>query len=196
MELRILGEVAATFDLTQSYRVFSYRHDRPVRGDQIEVAFVNDEYRPEDNFDANVKLDYLQISGVRHDAEDPRTFVVHGNESGYLEMDFFTRSGSWRFFDQTEGYLDLGSVAHGEEIELSFDQDSGGIREARLVRFGSATHSFDMGQRAMTIDHSTSGSDVTVTTPSNPNIAIPGHYMLFLVDNDGTPSEAAIVEVQ
>ena len=196
LELRILGEVVATFDLTQSYRVFSYRHDRPVRGDQVEVAFVNDEYRPEDNFDANAKLDYLQISGVRHDAEDPRTFVVHGSESGYLEMDFFVRNGSWRFFDQTEGYLDLGTVAHGEEIELSFDQDSGGIREARLVRFGSATHSFDMGQRAMTIDHSTSGGDITLTIPNNPNIAIPGHYLLFIVDNSGTPSEAAIVEVQ
>ena len=65
------------------------------------------------------------------------------------------------------------------------------ITEVLLMRPGAATHGFDMSQR--TIELAISASDarsVTVTSPLDTNWAAPGHYMLFIVDNNRVPSPA------
>ncbi|MGE5778781.1 MAG: galactose oxidase-like domain-containing protein [Hyphomicrobiales bacterium] len=36
---------------------------------------------------------------------------------------------------------------------------------------------------------------MTITAPSNPNVAVPGYYMLFVFDKTGVPSVAKIVRV-
>jgi len=36
---------------------------------------------------------------------------------------------------------------------------------------------------------------LTVTAPSDPNLAPPGYYMLFLLDGNGVPSVASIVHL-
>ena len=65
-----------------------------------------------------------------------------------------------------------------------------------LIRIGSVTHSFDANQRfvpAVMVDQS-SGS-LEALAPGGPTVAPPGYYMLFLVDNAGTPSVASYVRL-
>jgi hypothetical protein len=37
---------------------------------------------------------------------------------------------------------------------------------------------------------------LTVKTPSSPNLAPPGHYMLFVVNGTGVPSTGRIVRIR
>ncbi|MGH8527325.1 MAG: galactose oxidase-like domain-containing protein, partial [Gammaproteobacteria bacterium] len=72
--------------------------------------------------------------------------------------------------------------------------DSANIASVALVRNGAATHAFDMDQRLVGLSF-TAGSEVTVTAPPNGNIAPPGYYMLFILNNLGVPSVARFVQL-
>jgi hypothetical protein len=64
-----------------------------------------------------------------------------------------------------------------------------------LMKAGSVTHSFDMDQRYVGLTLTAASGSLTVTGPPNSNIAPPGYYMLFLVNQAGTPSLASWVQV-
>lgn len=75
-------------------------------------------------------------------------------------------------------------------------QDATDIRSVVLVRPGSVTHSFNMDQRLVELEITgRTGGRLEVEGPPNPNIAPPGHYMLFLLGEDGVPSEARFVHL-
>ena len=65
-----------------------------------------------------------------------------------------------------------------------------------LLRLSSVTHSNNMGQRLVQLA-ALSGLPGTyaVPGPADANQAPPGHYMLFVVDDQDVPSEARIVRV-
>jgi hypothetical protein len=69
------------------------------------------------------------------------------------------------------------------------------IRRATLLRSGSDTHAFNADQRFFELASSQSGQTVTLTAPSDANLALPGWYLLFLFNDAGTPSIAKIVRV-
>ncbi|MDT0188006.1 LamG-like jellyroll fold domain-containing protein [Microbacterium sp. ARD31] len=69
------------------------------------------------------------------------------------------------------------------------------IERVTLVRNGSVTHGFNNDQNFQDLSFTQSGGTVTITTPANANLAPPGAYMVFLWDEDGTPSVADIVQV-
>ncbi len=71
------------------------------------------------------------------------------------------------------------------------------IEKVALVALGSVTHSFNMNQRyvPLTIESKTD-SVLSVTSPSNANLAPPGYYLLFVIDSGGVPSVARIVQMQ
>ena len=66
----------------------------------------------------------------------------------------------------------------------------------RWIRIGSVTHAFDFGQRANTLSFSRTSSGVDVTAPGNPNLAPPGHYLVFILNRNGVPSVGKIVRLQ
>jgi hypothetical protein len=70
------------------------------------------------------------------------------------------------------------------------------ITDARWIRLGSVTHAFDMSQRANTLSFTRTATGVEVTAPANPNLAPPGHYLLFILNRNGVPSAGKIVRVQ
>ncbi|MGH8572073.1 MAG: galactose oxidase-like domain-containing protein, partial [Gammaproteobacteria bacterium] len=72
--------------------------------------------------------------------------------------------------------------------------DAASIASVVLVRNGAATHAFDMDQRMVGMPF-TAGSELTVTAPPNGNIAPPGYYMLFILNNLGVPSLARFVQL-
>ena len=65
-----------------------------------------------------------------------------------------------------------------------------------LVRLGSVTHCRNMNQQLVFLDHGKQvGSNLRITAPTNSNIALPGHYMLFVLNADSVPSVGAILRV-
>jgi galactose oxidase len=70
------------------------------------------------------------------------------------------------------------------------------VTEVRWIRLGSVTHAFDMGARANTLSFVVSANGVEVTSPSTPNLAPPGYYMLFILNRNGVPSQGHILRVQ
>ncbi len=57
------------------------------------------------------------------------------------------------------------------------------------------THSRNFSQRYVAMSFTTGFDLLHVTAPTDPNIAPPGYYMLFILD-DGVPSEAAFVRLE
>ena len=64
-----------------------------------------------------------------------------------------------------------------------------------MVRLGSPTHSFDADQRYLPLSFTQSGQTVTATIPANPNVALPGYYLLFVFDQASVPSVAKFVKL-
>lgn len=73
--------------------------------------------------------------------------------------------------------------------------DAANIGTVSLVRLGSVTHTFNMDQRYINLGFTRGTGALTVQTPANADIAPPGYYMLFLVDTNGIPSVAKVVQL-
>jgi hypothetical protein len=82
--------------------------------------------------------------------------------------------------------------AYGSTHTITVD---GPILKAELIRPEAVTHSSDPNQRFVDLPMSVNGSTVGLNLTSNPNIAPPGWYMLFVVGTNGVPSVAQWVHV-
>jgi hypothetical protein len=87
-----------------------------------------------------------------------------------------------------------GTVRYGTPFTID-TPDAGRIASVSLVRMGSETHSVDQDQRFMWLNFTRGNGALTVDGPANANIAPPGWYMVFLVDDQGVPSVGSIVQV-
>jgi hypothetical protein len=86
--------------------------------------------------------------------------------------------------------------------EISFGQtfhvstpDSSKIAKVSFVRLSSATHGLNMNQLIQFPSFVKAGGGIDVTAPSSPNTMPPGHYLLFLLNDDGVPSIGRIVRI-
>ena len=73
--------------------------------------------------------------------------------------------------------------------------DASRIPKVSLVRMGTVTHNFDMDQRFMNLSMTAGSGQISIGGPTNANMAPPGQYMVFLIDNNGVPSYGQIVKV-
>lgn len=70
--------------------------------------------------------------------------------------------------------------------------DAGSIARIALMRCGSVTHGFNSDQRYVGLDFThPGGNELQVIAPPDPNIAPPGYYMLFLIDDQERVCERA-----
>jgi hypothetical protein len=83
---------------------------------------------------------------------------------------------------------------YGENIMVSHP-DSNNISRATLVKTGAVTHSFNMEQHFIELEFTDTSGGIRVDIPDSANIATPGHYMLFLINNQGVPSEGHIIRI-
>ncbi|MDW4908058.1 kelch motif-containing protein [Streptomyces sp. ADMS] len=74
-------------------------------------------------------------------------------------------------------------------------QHASTITSARLIRPSASTHVTDVDQRSIALDLKKTKDGVTVTVPKNRNLVESGWYMLFVTDDQGTPSKAQWVKV-
>jgi Galactose oxidase-like, Early set domain/Glyoxal oxidase N-terminus len=75
------------------------------------------------------------------------------------------------------------SVTYGQTFSVQ-TPNAGTIARVRWIRLGSVTHSVDMNQRIN-----------NVTAPTSRNLCPPGHYMLFILNANGVPSVARIIQI-
>ena len=62
-----------------------------------------------------------------------------------------------------------------------------------MMRLGSQTHSVEMEQHYLPLSFTAGSGTLTASVPANMHTAVPGIYMLFIVDSAGVPSVAKIV---
>lgn len=74
-------------------------------------------------------------------------------------------------------------------------QHASSIKTARLIRPSASTHVTDTDQRSIALDLKKTKDGITVTVPKNRNLVESGWYMLFVTDDQGTPSKAQWVKV-
>jgi fibronectin type 3 domain-containing protein len=73
--------------------------------------------------------------------------------------------------------------------------DAVSITAVTLTRLGSVTHTFNQDQRFARLPFSQAADGLNVTFPSNPSVAPPGYYMLFIINSTGVPSVAKIIRL-
>jgi hypothetical protein len=69
------------------------------------------------------------------------------------------------------------------------------ITRVTLIKSGSVTHSLDMDQRFLELPFTVIGGELEATLPANIYETPPGYYLLFVINSQGVPSEAAMMRV-
>jgi hypothetical protein len=89
-----------------------------------------------------------------------------------------------------------GQVGYGELFSV-FTPDADTIASACFIAPGACTHSLNMQQRFVGLEQvgNPGGGELLLQAPPNGNVAPPGYYMLFLVNQDGVPSKAEFVQL-
>jgi hypothetical protein len=87
------------------------------------------------------------------------------------------------------------TATYGASISVQ-TPDAASIGSVSLIRIGSVTHSFNTSQYIAPLQFTAGGGTLSVQTPANANLAPPGHYMLFILNTNGVPSVASIVQLQ
>jgi len=132
---------------------------------------------------------------------DGRVLVAGGGR--FLGVDQATDQLSAEFFSPP--YLFKGArpaissapatATYGGSIAVQ-TPDAASIGSVSLIRLGSVTHNFNQDQRIVQLPFTTVSGGLNVQTPANANLAPPGYYMLFILDTNGVPSVAAILQLQ
>ncbi len=85
------------------------------------------------------------------------------------------------------------SASTGQTISVTTGSP---VSSFAMVRYGEATHSVDNDQRRIPLSIvSSSGDSYSLAIPSDPGIALPGPYMLFALDSNGTPSVSTTMSI-
>jgi galactose oxidase len=86
------------------------------------------------------------------------------------------------------------SVRYGETFPIGTAQPEQ-IATISLIRLSSVTHSFNAGQRINFLSCEVAGGTLTATAPASADVCPPGHYMLFIMNLQGVPSVAKVIQV-
>ena len=111
----------------------------------------------------------------------------------YSPAYLFNANGTAAFRPTITG-ITPGTVGYGATFQVQ-TPDAAEIASVVLVRPGAVTHAFDMEQRLVGMSYTVGSGVLNVTAPPNGNIAPPGYYMLFVLNNAGVPSVARFVRL-
>lgn len=85
-------------------------------------------------------------------------------------------------------------VNHGDQFFVG-TPDAASISKVTLVRLSSVTHAFNQDQRINYLSYQKTPTGLNVTASGGKNLCPPGYYMLFVVNSNGVPSVAQIIQV-
>jgi Domain of unknown function (DUF1929)/Bacterial Ig domain len=106
----------------------------------------------------------------------------------------FKQDGSGQLAPRPEIAGAPGTVSHGGSFQIT-TPDAASIRKVGLIKLGSQTHSVEMEQRYLPLGFTAGNGTLTASVPANVHTAVPGVYMLFIVNSDGVPSVAKMVNL-
>ena len=86
------------------------------------------------------------------------------------------------------------SLTYGSTVTVN-TPDAASIKSVALVSLGADTHTLDMNQHFVPLSFTTGSGSLNVTVPSSPSVAPPNYYMLFIVNSNGVPSVAPILQL-
>lgn len=87
------------------------------------------------------------------------------------------------------------SISYNTNFDVA-SKDADNIDMVSLVRLSSTTHNNNMDQRCLMLPINSQGSNkLSISGPKDATWAPPGYYMLFVVDNNGVPSEGEFVKI-
>jgi len=84
-------------------------------------------------------------------------------------------------------------VAYMQQLKIKVSTT---IKTVSMFRTGSVTHELHNDYRLVMLNFKNEGSHIIIDMPFKPAQAIPGDYMLFVVDQKGTPSQAKHVRLK
>jgi hypothetical protein len=86
-------------------------------------------------------------------------------------------------------------ISYGQSFTVE-TPDAASVSKGTLIRLSSVTHAFNQSQVIYPLTFAPAGpTSLGAVAPTNPNLAPPGPYMLFLVNAAGVPSVAKMVSV-
>jgi hypothetical protein len=83
-------------------------------------------------------------------------------------------------------------MEYGKPYNATVD---GKISQVALLRIGPTTHNWSWGNAYVRLDFEQRGRSLKIKAPAVPGAAVPGVYMLFVLDENGVPSMARRVLV-
>ena len=130
---------------------------------------------------------------------DGRVFVGGGGRpaaTGGIENEDFEIYSPPYLFQGTRPTMTSApaTVGYGQTFFVQ-SPDAAGITNVNLIRLSAVTHAFDQNQRLNKLSFSQVSDGLNVTAPTSANLAPPGHYMLFILNGNGIPSEAKIIQI-
>lgn len=136
--------------------------------------------------------------------QNPEHYFADGNKEPFVPAEI------WRSEVFSPPYLPVNNdrprilsapagIAYGKDfsVRVAPSQAGGAVTKAVLVKLGSVTHSFDVGQRLapLGIESAQEDGSLRLMAPGNAHLYPPGYYMLFCLDSRAVPSEARMVRL-
>ena len=85
-------------------------------------------------------------------------------------------------------------VTYGQTFSVQ-TPDAAAVTSVNWIRLPSVTHAFNQNQRLNRLSFSQTPTGLNVAAPTSANLCPPGHYMLFILDGNGVPSVAKIIQI-
>jgi hypothetical protein len=104
----------------------------------------------------------------------------------------FKKDGSGELAPRPEITDAPATISHGGSFQIT-TPNAASIQKVGMMRLSSQTHSVEMEQHYLPLSFTAGAGTLTATVPANMNTAVPGVYMLFIVDSAGVPSVARML---
>ena len=116
------------------------------------------------------------------------------NEAGIYQFnaEFYSPPYLFKGPRPTISSVSTSKLTYGSPFTIN-TPNAGSITAVSLVRYGAATHTFNMSQRFLPLTFTAGSGSLTAVAPANANVAPPGNYLLFILNASGVPSVAATV---
>jgi hypothetical protein len=115
-----------------------------------------------------------------------------GAGGGRQRIDYY--SPPYMFRPRPEIASAPAELAYGETFDITTSGPTS--TQAVLMAPAATTHAVEMNARRVELAVTRTVNGLTATAPSSGRIAPPGHYMLFTMTSDGTPSTARWVHIE
>jgi hypothetical protein len=142
-----------------------------------------------------------QTNGDQNNVEYFKPPYLFKSDGGTGQIEVTSRPEINTITNSTGTPMDLNTgIGYGQNLKLT---TTGKIARVTMIKLGAVTHARNFDQNfnqlakvSNTFDAGINTSSLTVTMPSEPAWATPGHYMVFAIDTDGVPSIAKIIRLQ